>query len=95
VRTTLPFFRWLTAQPEFHNADFHTAWLDGVLTARKGEPFASASDADVRDAVIAAAAHAFRTASSAAASPAAGDRRASKSSPESGWRQAARLESLR
>jgi acetyl-CoA carboxylase biotin carboxylase subunit len=95
VRTTLPFFRWLTTQPEFHRADFHTAWLDGVLAARKGEPFASASDADVRDAVIAAAAHAFRAVAGAAATPAAGDRRASKSSQESGWRQAARLEGLR
>ena len=95
VRTTLPFFRWLTGQPEFASADFHTAWLDGVLASRKGEPFAAASDADVRDAVIAAAVHAHRMAAGAAASPAAGDRRASKPSQESSWRQAARLESLR
>ncbi|MEX2273648.1 MAG: acetyl-CoA carboxylase biotin carboxylase subunit, partial [Vicinamibacterales bacterium] len=72
VRTTLPFFRWLTAQPAFARAEFHTAWLDGVLASRNGEPFAPASDADVRAAVIAAAAHAHRTASRSGAAEAAG-----------------------
>jgi len=96
VRTTLPFFRWLTGQPEFAAAEFHTAWLDGVLASRKGEPFAEVSDADVFDAVIAAAAHAHYTAHRAAAAPASGDRRASNASQASGgWRQAARIESLR
>ena len=95
VRTTLPFFRWLTEQPEFQKADFHTAWLDGVLAARKGEPFAAVRDADVRAAVIAAAAHAHRLASRAVAGPTVGDRRASNSSQASGWRQAARIDSLR
>ena len=96
VRTTLPFFRWLTEQPEFASADFHTAWLDGVLASRKGEPFAAISDADVRAAVITAAVHARAMASTAGASPATGDRRASNSSQTSGgWRQAARIDALR
>ena len=42
VSTTLPFFRWLTEQPAFATADFHTAWLDGVLAERKGAPFVEA-----------------------------------------------------
>jgi len=96
VRTTLPFFRWLAGQPAFATADFHTAWLDGVLASRKGEPFTEIADADVFDAVIAAAAHAHLMAHRAAAAPASGDRRASNSSQASvAWRQASRIESLR
>jgi len=30
IKTTLPFFRWLLAQPEFAEGRFHTAYLDGV-----------------------------------------------------------------
>jgi len=92
VRTTLPFFRWLTEQPEFASADFHTAWLDGVLASRKGEPFATIGDGDIRDAVIAAAAHAYRMASRASGAPASGDRRASN---DVAWRRASRLDALR
>ena len=94
VRTTLPFFRWLTEQPEFARADFHTAWLDGVLASRNGEPFAAADEADIRAAVIAAAAHAHRTASRSGALPALGDRRASNSS-SGNWRRASRTDALR
>jgi acetyl-CoA carboxylase biotin carboxylase subunit len=93
VRTTLPFFRWLVAQPEFARADFHTAWLDGVLAERGGEPFAAASVADVRAAVIAAAVHAHALASRASQAEAPGG--ASNSSQASRWRQLARLEGLR
>jgi acetyl-CoA carboxylase biotin carboxylase subunit len=93
VRTTLPFFRWLTEQPEFAAADFHTAWLDGVLAARKGEPFAAVSDADVRDAVIAAAVHAHRLASQAGGGGAASN--PSYGTRPGGWRHAARLDGLR
>jgi acetyl-CoA carboxylase, biotin carboxylase subunit len=98
VRTTLPFFRWLIEQPEFAAAEFHTAWLDGVLASRNGEPFAAVSDADVRDAVIAAAVHAHRLAARASAPETAGD--AAASNPSSGtraggWRHAARLDGLR
>jgi len=98
VRTTLPFFRWLVEQPAFAAADFHTAWLDGVLAARKGEPFAAVSEADVRDAVIAAAVHAHRLASRASAPQA--DGAAGASNPSSGtrpggWRHAARQDGLR
>ena len=98
VRTTLPFFRWLTEQPEFASAGFHTAWLDGVLAGRNGEPFANTTDADVRAAVITAAVHAHRLASPASAPQAGGDRRASNSSygtRTGGWRQASRLDALR
>ena len=91
VKTTLPFFRWLTEQPAFATADVHTAWLDRVLAARKGEPFAPASDADVRTAVIAAAVHAHVQ---SRAPEAAGGGGASNHT-SSNWQRAARAAALR
>ncbi len=40
IRTTLPFFTWLFAQPAFLDGRFHTAYLDEILKERAGEPFA-------------------------------------------------------
>ena len=60
VRTTLPFFRWLVAQPEFVDGAFDTTYLDGLLASRKGQPFVEATDGDADDAaIIAAVATAF------------------------------------
>ena len=39
IKTTLPFFTWLLAQPEFVDGRFHTTYLDEVLQARNGVPF--------------------------------------------------------
>ena len=39
IKTTLPFFTWLLAQPEFTEGRFHTTYLDEVLKARNGRPF--------------------------------------------------------
>ena len=39
IKTTLPFFGWLLAQPEFLEGRFHTTYLDDVLKARNGRPF--------------------------------------------------------
>src|SRR3954464_10521295 len=39
IRTTLPFFTWLLAEPEFTDGRFHTTYLDEVLKARNGLPF--------------------------------------------------------
>ena len=58
IRTTVPFFRWLLAQPEFLSAAFHTAYLDEVLQQRQGEPFASPDEDVEKVAAIAAALHA-------------------------------------
>jgi acetyl-CoA carboxylase biotin carboxylase subunit len=55
IKTTIPFFTWLLAQPEFQRSEFHTTYLDEILKARSGRPFTEA-DADARDlAAIAAA----------------------------------------
>ena len=36
IKTTLPFFTWLLAQPDFVAGRFHTTYLDEVLEARNG-----------------------------------------------------------
>src|SRR4051812_1749974 len=41
IRTTVPFFRWIVRQPEFLRGQFHTAYLDELLHARAGKPFAA------------------------------------------------------
>jgi acetyl-CoA carboxylase biotin carboxylase subunit len=89
VPTTLPFFRWLVAQPEFGEARFSTTYLDGVLAGRTA-PFVEPTGHDVRDATVAAAVAAFLRAhrASAASSGSSGLSR-------SVWRQTARAEGLR
>src|SRR6185436_15550334 len=58
IKTTLPFFTWLLAQPEFAAGRFHTTYLDEELKARNGRPFVEPS-ADAEDiAAIAAVIHA-------------------------------------
>jgi acetyl-CoA carboxylase biotin carboxylase subunit len=58
IKTTLPFFGWLLAQPEFVEGRFHTAYLDDVLKARNGRPFAEADPEAEEIAAIAAVIHA-------------------------------------
>ena len=55
IKTTVPFFTWLLAQPEFVDGRFHTTYLDEVLKARTGRPFAQPTAHDEEIAVIAAA----------------------------------------
>jgi acetyl-CoA carboxylase biotin carboxylase subunit len=84
IRTTVPFFRWMLAQPAFLSATFHTGYLDEVLQQRQGEPF-EIPDEDVEEvAAIAAALHAL-----APPQPPAGGRVASA------WTRHGRLEGLR
>jgi acetyl-CoA carboxylase biotin carboxylase subunit len=87
VRTTVPFFQWLVAQPAFVEGRFDTTYLDGVLRARRGLSFVEPSEQDERDASIAAALDGwFRTHHAAADAP----------EPAGGaWRRAARLDALR
>jgi len=88
IKTTLPFFSWLLAQPEFREGRFHTAYLDAVLASRAGAPFVSAPASTEEIAAIAAALHAATTtpaASSAASEGAAAGR----------WKAQARAEALR
>jgi acetyl-CoA carboxylase biotin carboxylase subunit len=87
VKTTLPFFRWLIAQPAFTEGRFHTAYLDGVLAERAGQTFVEASERDAHDAAIAVALVAWRKADRAAA--------ATPTATIGAWRRAARDEGVR
>jgi acetyl/propionyl-CoA carboxylase alpha subunit len=57
IRTTIPFFSWLLAQPDFLAGEFHTAYLDEVLAGRNGRPFVEAEETAETVAAIAAALH--------------------------------------
>jgi len=87
IRTTLPFFLWLFDQPEFRKGAFHTAYLDDVLAARNGTPFAPAAPAVEDVAVIAAAIRSVLS-----TSPASG---AASSGAARKWKTQARSEGLR
>jgi acetyl-CoA carboxylase biotin carboxylase subunit len=92
IGTTVPFFAWLLAQPEFLDGRFHTAYLDDVLKTRNGRPFVEASPADEDVAAIAAVFQAV-LAPAAVAEPSMTPG-GSGSSPRR-WKATARAEGLR
>ncbi len=86
IKTTVPFFTWLFAQPEFVAGRVHTSYLDELLQARNGRPFVEPT-AGLEDlAAIAAALHLALPADTAAEAPPAHLSR---------WRAEARREGLR
>jgi acetyl/propionyl-CoA carboxylase alpha subunit len=108
VQTTVPFFRWMLAQPAFLAAAFHTGYLDELLQQRGGEPFETADKDEEEAAVIGAALHlasltGLRQEASArvVSHESYSDRLAPEASvsPEPGqrrsWKSQARLEALR
>jgi acetyl-CoA carboxylase biotin carboxylase subunit len=89
IKTTVPFFRWLMAQPEFLAGRFHTTYLDDVLAGRAGRSFVE-PDPDAEEiAVIGAALQ------SALPSGAASARRANGEVAAQRWKARARAEALR
>jgi acetyl-CoA carboxylase biotin carboxylase subunit len=86
IRTTVPFFTWLLAQPEFVEARFHTTYLDELLVAREGRAFTEPSPEGIDLAAIAAALHAAMSGTAAQPGP---------SRPESRWTTEARAEAVR
>jgi acetyl/propionyl-CoA carboxylase alpha subunit len=87
VRTTIPFFQWLLAEPDFVTGRVDTTTLDCVLASRNGTPFV-VPDADTQaTAAIAAAFDAyFRTHTNGASGGAPG---------ASAWTRSARRDALR
>jgi acetyl-CoA carboxylase biotin carboxylase subunit len=88
VKTTLPFFRWLFREPGFYSAMFHTTYLDDMMKARNGGPFAEAPPEAAELAAIAVAIQAFL-------SPGSGTLVKSLADGTSRWRAQARAEGLR
>ena len=88
IRTTIPFFLWLMAQPEYRAGEYDTTYLDRLLQERQGATFSSFSAAELESVAVAAALDAYFKASSAPARRAA-DRAGSR------WTQLARREALR
>jgi len=85
IKTTVPFFTWLLAQPEFIEGRFHTTYLEELLKARNGRPFVEAGPDMEEIAVIGAALEA------ALAAP----ERGGNGSVAGAWRTQARAEGLR
>jgi acetyl-CoA carboxylase biotin carboxylase subunit len=92
IKTTVPFFTWLLAQPDFQSGRFHTTYLDEVLKTRNGRPFVE-TDAPVEEiAAIAAALEAVMSPSALASDAADGSAEPRASGR---WRNQARAEGLR
>ncbi|MGE0449520.1 MAG: acetyl/propionyl/methylcrotonyl-CoA carboxylase subunit alpha [Vicinamibacterales bacterium] len=94
IKTTIPFFRWLIAQPEFERGAFHTTYLDDVLADRNGRPFVEPdADADDTAAIVAAlqAALSPRTVTNRQA----GNGAAPGANHAARWKMRARAEGLR
>jgi acetyl-CoA carboxylase biotin carboxylase subunit len=98
IQTTVPFFRWLLAQPAFLAGAFHTRYLDDLLQQRGGEPFAMADKEEEEAALIGAAVHLLSPRGRAAADQTIA--RGVSDLPEpparkTGWKGRARVEALR
>jgi acetyl-CoA carboxylase biotin carboxylase subunit len=91
IKTTVPFFTWLLAQPEFASGRFNTTYLDDVLRTRNGRRFVEPSAETEEIAAAAAAVHAVLS----PASLAAGGSRADGVAVGHRWRTQARFEGLR
>ncbi len=88
IKTTIPFFRWLFADPEFRAGRFDTGFIDGALAARNGRPFLEVAEGGEELAVVAAALH-MHTRKAQAGTVATGP------APGSLWKRRARVEALR
>jgi acetyl-CoA carboxylase, biotin carboxylase subunit len=87
IKTTLPFFAWLLATPEFVGGRFHTGYLDEVLAERNGRPFVQPTAEQEDLAAIGAAVHAMLSPAQQQAD--------TRLSAASRWKSQARAEGLR
>ena len=90
IRTTVPFFEWLLAQPDFVEARVHTTYLDELLAARNGQSFVRLDPNLEEIAAVAAALDAVLSREGATA-PALTDHDVVPRQ----WKQQARVEGLR
>jgi len=92
IKTTLPFFTWMLAQPDFEAGRFHTTYLDELLKARNGAPFVEPAPDDQEVAAIAAALQGILAPTSAAAN---GNGTPPPLPSNGRWKSQARIEGLR
>src|SRR4051812_26898104 len=92
IKTTVPFFTWLLAQPDFQAGRFHTTYLDEILKSRVGRSFVEPEREVEEMAAIGAALETAMSAPGTNAGPAAANTRGGTAS---GWRAQARAEAVR
>ena len=85
LKTTIPFFLWLTQQPDYLAGRYDTTYLDSLLAERGGKSFAALRPDEEDIAVVAAAIDGFLRSSAASSTVGA----------PSQWVYAARQEALR
>jgi acetyl-CoA carboxylase biotin carboxylase subunit len=91
IKTTVPFFTWLLAQPAFASGAFHTTYLDEILQSRNGRPFVEPSARLEELAAIAAALDQALSSPNGSAAPQPGR----ANGADGRWRTQARVEGLR
>ena len=91
IKTTVPFFTWLLAQPDFLAGRFDTACLDEMLKTRNGRPFTEAPPAAEDVAAIAAALQTVLSPATSAAPAGSPD----GAGAAGNWKSQARVEGLR
>jgi len=84
IKTTIPFFRWLLADPDFQAGRFDTSFIDLALASRNGRPFQQTPPEDEPLVIVAAAVHAMNQPTRTA------DRSSAPAAQESRWRRHAR-----
>ena len=92
IKTTVPFFSWLLAQPDFRAGRFHTTYLDETLKARNGRPFVDPTPALEELAAMAVALEVMMS-PSALAGESGGEQTERVESRR--WRAQARVEGMR
>jgi acetyl-CoA carboxylase biotin carboxylase subunit len=93
IKTTVPFFTWLLAQPEFASGRFHTTYLDEILKGRNGRPFVEPPPEIEELAAIAAAVEMALSPSARSAQAPDSGHNGDAAAPR--WRTQARIDGLR
>ena len=95
IKTTVPFFTWLLAQPEFHESAFHTTYLDEILKTRNGRPFVEPAASDEALAAVAGALQLVLAPRAGGVAPAASASPEPVAAGAARWKAQARSEGMR
>ena len=95
IKTTVPFFEWLLAQPAFADGAFHTTYLDELLRSRNGRPFVEPTPQLEEMAAVAAAIETALSASAVGGGATPLPPQNGRNGSFGGWRAQARVEGVR